>query len=236
MKLLLVEDDPRLCESLQTALGNAGLTTDVLATAGDADAMLQATRYDAVVLDLGLPDGDGLNVLRKMRARGDGTPVLVLPGRGSLRERVTGFEAGADDYAVKPFPLEELIARLHALLRRPGHLLGVSLTLGNVMFDTTGRQVLVDGEPRILSSRELAILEMLMRRHGRVVPKKILENNLFSMSDEVGSNAVEVYVHRLRKHLGQFGASVQIHTLRGVGYMITATDEDGGSTSAGQPA
>ncbi len=201
-------------------MSEAGFTVDVLTTVSDADEMLKTSRYDAVVLDLNLPDGDGHEVLRNLRSRGDSTPVLVLTARGTLTDRVSGLDAGADDYAVKPFALEELIARLNALLRRPGDLLGFALKLGNVTFDTRARQVFVDGKPCYLSARELAVLETLLRRSGRVVPKKILEDNLFGLSDDVVSNAIEVYVHRLRKRLGEFGATVQIHTLRGIGYLI----------------
>jgi DNA-binding response OmpR family regulator len=224
MKLLLVEDNERLSTLLQQGLGKAGFTVDVLTTVSDADETLKTTRYDVVVLDLNLPDGDGHEVLRELRARGDGTPVLVLTARGTLKDRVSGLDAGADDYAVKPFALEELIARLQALLRRPGNLLGLALRLGNVTFDTTARQVFIDDKPCYFSARELAVLEALMRRSGRVVPKKILEGNLYGLADDVGSNAIEVYVHRLRKHLAELGAAIQIHTLRGVGYMISQAE------------
>ena len=172
------------------------------------------------MLDLGLPDADGLDVLGEMRHRQDATPVLILTARGSLEDRVIGLQRGADDYLVKPFALEELVARLQALLRRPGNLLGVALTLGNVVLDTTARQVFVGDQPIFFSAREIAVLEHLLRRSGRVVAKTVLADNLYGLSQEVGSNAVEVYVHRLRKHLTEVGASVQIHTLRGVGYLI----------------
>jgi two-component system response regulator TctD len=221
MKLLLVEDNDRLSTLLQQGLGKAGFTVDLLTTVSDADEMLKSAHYDIVVLDLNLPDGDGHEVLRNMRSRGDSTPVLVLTARATLKDRVNGLDAGADDYAVKPFALEELIARLNALLRRPGDLLGFALKLGNVTFDTRARQVFVDEKPCYLSARELAVLETLMRRSGRVVPKKILEDNLFGLSDDVVSNAIEVYIHRLRKRLGEFGATVRVDTLRGVGYMIS---------------
>ncbi|HEY0523405.1 MAG TPA: response regulator transcription factor [Stellaceae bacterium] len=226
MKLLLIEDNERLSALLQQGLSEVGFTVDVLTTVSDADEMLKTSRYDAVVLDLNLPDGDGHEVLREMRSRGDSTPVLVLTARGTLKDRVSGLDAGADDYAVKPFALEELIARLNALLRRPGNLLGLALKLGNLTFDTTARQVFVEGKPCYLSARELAVLEALMRRSGRVVPKKILEGNLYGLADDVGSNAIEVYVHRLRKRLMELGATVQIHTLRGVGYMISQSETE----------
>ena len=143
MRLLLIEDNERFAELLKRGLTAAGFVVDVLPTASDASAALQAIRFEIVVLDLGLPDADGLDVLTEMRRRRDATPVLILTARGSLKDRVTGLGSGADDYLVKPFALEELVARLRALLRRPGNLLGVPLELGNVTLDTVARQVFV---------------------------------------------------------------------------------------------
>jgi len=220
MRLLLVEDNERFAVLLKRGLAAAGFVVDVLPTAEAAAAALRANRFEIVVLDLGLPDADGLDVLGEMRRRQDATPVLILTARGSLEDRVIGLQSGADDYLVKPFALEELIARLQALLRRPGNLLGVTLQLGNIALDTVARQVFVGDQPIFFSAREIAVLEQLLRRSGRVVAKNLLADNLYGLSQEVGSNAVEVYVHRLRKHLAEAGASVQIHTLRGVGYLI----------------
>ena len=182
--------------------------------------MLTTSRYAAVILDLGLPDGDGLAILRGVRDRKDPIPVMVLTARAGVHDRVTGLRIGADDYLVKPFAFEELVARVEALLRRPGQLLGRSLRVGNVMFDTESRQAFVDEKPQALSAREVAVLELLMRRSGRVVPKKLAEDHIFGGSGDVASNAIEVYVHRLRKQLAEYGARVQIHTIRGVGYLI----------------
>ena len=220
MRLLLVEDNERFAVLLKRGLAAAGFVVDVLPTAEAAAAALRASRFDIVVLDLGLPDTDGLDVLGEMRRHQDATPVLILTARGSLEDRVIGLQSGADDYLVKPFALEELIARLQALLRRPGNLLGVTLQLGNIALDTVARQVFVGDQPIFFSAREIAVLEQLLRRSGRVVAKNLLADNLYGLSQEVGSNAIEVYVHRLRKHLAEAGASVQIHTLRGVGYLI----------------
>jgi two-component system response regulator TctD len=178
-------------------------------------------RYAAIVLDLGLPDEDGLSLLRSIRGRGDSTPVLVLTARDGVSDRVNGLRAGADDYLVKPFAMEELVARLQALLRRPGNLLGRQLSFGNVSLETEGRQVFVDGTLRVFAARETAILEILLRRGGNVVPKRLFEDQLFGLSGDVGSNAVEVYVHRLRKMLSDCGATVKIHTVRGVGYLLS---------------
>jgi DNA-binding response OmpR family regulator len=220
VRLLLVEDNERFAALLKQGLGTAGFAVDVLPTANDASTGLDNGRWDVVVLDRGLPDGDGLDVLSEMRRRGDTTPVLILTARGSLKDRVTGLQNGADDYLVKPFALEELVARLQALLRRPGNLLGLALRLGNLTLDTIARQVFVGERPIAFSAREIAVLEHLLRRSGRVVAKSLLESSLYGPSQEVGSNAVEVHVHRLRRHLVETGASVQVHTVRGVGYMI----------------
>jgi DNA-binding response OmpR family regulator len=220
MRLLVVEDNEDLAQLLTKGLGAAGFAADIVGTAGEARAVLATARYAAIVLDLGLPDEDGLTVLRELRERRDATPVLVLTARGGVHDRVSGLRGGADDYLVKPFALEELVARLQALLRRPGELLGRALAIGNVAFDTEARQVFVNDQPQLFSAREVGVLEILMRRGGRVVTKKLVEDHLFGLATDIGSNAVEVYIHRLRKQLAEAGANVQIHTIRGVGYLI----------------
>lgn len=144
----------------------------------------------------------------------------MLTARGGLHDRIIGLRSGADDYLVKPFALEELIARLEAQLRRPGQMLGNALRIATLEFDSRNRQASIDDQPQILSSRETAVLELLMRSKGRVVSKKQVEDHIFGLSGEVASNAVEVYVHRLRKQLSERRAKVQIHTIRGVGYLI----------------
>jgi DNA-binding response OmpR family regulator len=225
MRLLVVEDNNDLAQLLRKGLEAVGFATDLVTTAGEARAAVATTRYAAVVLDLGLPDGDGLAVLRELRERKDATPVLVLTARGGVHDRVAGLRSGADDYLAKPFAFEELVARLQALLRRPGDLLGQLLRVGNVAFDTEARQAFVDDKPQFFSAREVAVLEILMRRSGRVVSKKLVEDHLFGLSADVGSNAVEVYIHRLRKQLADAGGKVQIHTIRGVGYLIAEDRE-----------
>jgi DNA-binding response OmpR family regulator len=217
---LYTRDNDELAQLLTQGLRAEGYETDRLTTGAEARAALTTTRYAALVLDLGLPDDDGLSVLRELRQRKDPLPVLVLTARGGLQDRVTGLRSGADDYLVKPFALEELVARLEALLRRPGQLLGRSLQVANLAFDTESRQAFIDDKPQVLSARETAVLELLMRRKDRVVSKKLVEDHIFGLSGEVASNAVEVYVHRLRKQLSERGAKVQIHTIRGVGYLI----------------
>ena len=164
MRLAVVEDNPELAQLLTQGLKAERYDTDLFTTAADARAALSTTRYAALILDLGLPDGDGLAILREIRQRSDPLPVLVLTARGGLQDRVTGLRSGADDYLVKPFALEELVARLEALLRRPGQLLGRSLAVANLLFDTESRQAFIDDKPQILSAREVAVLELLMRR------------------------------------------------------------------------
>jgi DNA-binding response OmpR family regulator len=220
MRLLVVEDNEELAGLLVRGLQSAGYEADVLARVDDAAAVLQTTHYAAVILDLGLPDGDGLTLLRELRHRKNPIPVLVLTARGGLNDRVQGLRSGADDYMVKPFALEELIARIEAQLRRPGNLLGSSLRIANLEFDTRNRQASIDDAPQVLSARETEVLELLMRSKGRVVSKKQVEDHIFGHTGEVASNAVEVYVHRLRKQLADKGARVAVHTIRGVGYLI----------------
>jgi DNA-binding response OmpR family regulator len=220
MRLLIVEDNEELAELLAKGLQTAGYQADVLSTVEEARNVLSTTFYAALILDLGLPDGDGLNLLREIRNRNNPIPVLVLTARGGLNDRVHGLRSGADDYLVKPFALEELIARLEAQLRRPGQLLGSTLRIANLEFDTQNRQASIDDQPQVLSARETAVLELLMRSKGRVVSKKQVEDHIFGHSGEVASNAVEVYVHRLRKQLSERGAKVEVHTIRGVGYLI----------------
>ena len=220
MRLLILEDNEELAELLAKGLRAAGYEADILSTVEQARTVLQTTHYAALILDLGLPDGDGLELLREIRRRHNPIPVLVLTARGGLHDRVQGLRGGADDYLVKPFALEELIARLEAQLRRPGQLLGNCLRIANLEFDTQNRQVAIDDRPQVLSARETAVLELLMRSKGRVVSKKQVEDHLYGHSGDVASNAIEVYVHRLRKQLSDRGARVQVHTIRGVGYLI----------------
>ncbi len=224
MKILLIEDNDRLAGFVRTGLAAAGFVTDLTGRVEDALAAVATARYDAIVLDLGLPDGDGMEVVKSVRQPGGVTPILVLTSRDGLRDRVDSLNGGADDYLLKPFAMEELVARLKALLRRPGHALGLVLTCGNLTFDTVAREARVDGRPITLSRRELDLLELMLRRAGRVVPREIMEDGVYSIDDEIGSNSLEVLVHRLRKKLQAEEATLKIHTLRGVGYLLS---EDG---------
>jgi len=217
MRLLLIEDNQRLADYIGTALENAGFAVDQVGTTGDADGAIATTHYDTLLLDLGLPDMDGLIWLGHQRRRRMTRPVLVLTARDSLEDLVAGLNQGADDYLRKPFELDELIARVRALLRRPGEALGVKLAAGNVTFDTSGREVTVNGVPVEFGRREMDGLELLMRRTGRVVPKSAI----YSFGEDLASNAIEVLVHRIRRRLQEAGADMHIHTLRGVGYVLS---------------
>lgn len=220
MRLLLVEDNARLAELIAGGLAREGFAVDHVATIADGLNALASTHFAAVVLDLGLPDGDGLSIIQALRGRGSTTPILILTARQSVRDRVKGLEQGADDYLAKPFAFEELVARLRALLRRPAAYLGRELTLGRLGFDTEGREMVLDGRHISMGSREAALLEALLRRAGHVVSKKVLEDQLYGLSEEGSQNAVEVSIHRLRRQLEESGADVAIHTVRGVGYLI----------------
>jgi DNA-binding response OmpR family regulator len=220
MRLLVVEDEPRMAEILRHALERADFTVDTVAGCGDASAALSVTPYDAAVLDLGLPDGDGITLLQQVRQSGNQLPILVLTARDAVEDRVGGLDAGADDYLVKPFAMLEVIARVKALLRRPGGALGATLAIGNLIFDTIGRDLRIADHAVLLPRRETAILEHLMRRVGRVVPKVLLEEKLYGFDDELESNAIPVHIHHLRRKLNDAGATAEIHTVRGVGYLL----------------
>jgi len=220
MRILLVEDNDRLAEFISTGLKNAGFVPDVFGTVADAVAAFDSAAYQAAILDLGLPDGDGLDIIRSQRAKAAPCPMMVLTARDGVSDRVSGLNAGADDYLLKPFAMEELIARLRAILRRPGAALSVELSLGNLTFDTAGREVRVDGKLVPMPRREMEMLEHLLRRSGKVVSKRSLEEGLYGFDDDVTPNSVEVLVSRLRKRLQQTGARITVHTLRGIGYML----------------
>jgi DNA-binding response OmpR family regulator len=220
VRLLVVEDETRIAEIVRLALQRSGFVVDAVSLCADARHALSRSVYDAAILDLGLPDGDGIKLLEEVRSRGDSIPILVLTARDAVEDRVRGLDKGADDYLVKPFAMTELVARAKALLRRPGGALGRTLCAGNVSFDTVGRDVRVGDQSLVLPRREAAILEYLMRRLGRVVPKTVLEEKLYGLDDELESNAIPVHVHHLRRRLLDSGAQAEIHTVRGVGYLL----------------
>jgi len=220
VRLLVIEDEDRLSGILILRLGDIGLTVDIAGSAADASAAIDLINYDAAILDLGLPDDDGLAVLAAARRIGKALPILILTARDAVEDRVAGLNAGADDYLTKPFAMTELIARIKALLRRPGGVLGITLAAGNVRLDTVGRELTVAGVPVRLSRRELAILEQMMRRFGRIVPKTVLEEKLYGIDEEPDSNTIPVHVHHLRRQLQAASSSLVVHTIRGVGYIL----------------
>jgi DNA-binding response OmpR family regulator len=220
MRLLVIEDEERIVELLRSAFERAGFVVDSVGTTAEADQALSSVAYDAAILDLGLPDGDGLRVLTNIRSSGNRVPVLILTARDAVEERVGGLDSGADDYLVKPFAVTELISRIKALLRRPGHALGITLQAGNLAFDTIGRDVRVGTTPVSVPRHELAILEHLMRRMGRVVPRAVLEEKLYGIDEPLESNAIPVHIHHLRRKLAEVGATPVIHTVRGIGYLL----------------
>jgi DNA-binding response OmpR family regulator len=220
MRLLVIEDERELAGLVRSALERGGFAVDLAGTLDAATACLDLVSYDVAILDLALPDGDGLTLLRGIRKEGSTLPVLVLTARDAPEDRVLGLDAGADDYLIKPFHMPELTARVRALLRRPNAALGVTLTLGNLVLDTTSRQVRVGGAEVGLSVRETSMLEILMRQQGTVVARELMEQRLYSFEAQLGSNALEVLIHRLRRRLQEVGAAVVIHTVRGVGYLM----------------
>ena len=222
MRLLLIEDNARLASLIREGLDRQGFAVDWCETVDGAEHALKINAYDLMLLDLGLPDGEGLDLVRRLRRRQDTMPILILTARGGLDDRVLGLDAGADDYLVKPFQIPELAARCRALLRRPGASLGTELTVGNVILHSAERSVAVAGRSVEATPREVDLLECLLRRAGHVVAKPALEGALYSMDAEVTPNALEACMSRLRKRLSTAGADVQIRTVHGVGYALFA--------------
>ncbi len=219
MRLLLVEDHLPLAEAIGDALARAGFAVDRARTAREALAMAATLDYGLVLLDLGLPDGDGLRLLPILRADGS-VPVIVLTARDSLEDRLAGLDGGADDYILKPVEIAELVARCRVVLRRPGERAGTMLHAGSISFDTVRRSVTANGQPVALGRRETAILEQLMRASGRVVARGALDEAIYSFDDEVGPDALEAGVSRLRRALVAAGSPLPIVTVRGIGWML----------------
>lgn len=221
MRILIAEDDELIADALTRALRRAGYAVDHVKSGSEADAAMASQAYDLLVLDLGLPRMSGVEVLQRLRARKSICPVLILTARDAVQDRVTGLDAGADDYLTKPFALPELEARVRALTRRgTGHARVV--TLGVLSYDQADRSVTVDGSLLDLSARETGVLEILLMRAGRLVSKDNLVDHLCEWGEEVSLNAIEVYVHRLRKKLEASG--LRISTVRGLGYCLEKPD------------
>lgn len=222
MRLLLVEDNARLATLIRDGLDRQGFAIDWYETIEGAQHARQIGDYDLVLLDLGLPDGDGLDLVTAMRAQMDQTPILIMTARGGLDDRVAGLDAGADDYVIKPFQIPELAARCRALLRRPGNALETVLHAGNVSLNPAERTVNVGDIAIDTAPREVDLLEVLLRRSGHVVAKQSIESALYSMDAEITPNAMEASISRLRKRLSAASANVQIKTIHGVGYALYA--------------
>jgi two-component system response regulator QseB len=217
MRILLIEDDIMVGQAIEEGLRRAGFAVDWITHGIGGDASLAHHDYDLAVLDLGLPGRDGLDVLRRLRQRGQNLPVLVVTARDALPDRIAGFDAGADDLLLKPFDLEELVVRVHALLRRASGNPQAVHVAGALTLDPAHRLVTLEGQPVELSAREFSILEVLMRRPGTVLSRKELEDSVYGWGEEVASNAIEVHLHNLRRKIG----SQRIRNVRGVGYRIS---------------
>ncbi|MGP1676286.1 MAG: response regulator [Burkholderiales bacterium] len=216
MRLLLVEDDAMIGESVRTGLQQDGFAVDWVQDGRAAELALEAYPYDTLLLDLGLPRKTGLEVLATLRRRGNAIPVLILTARDAVADRVKGLDAGADDYLVKPFDLEELAARVRALLRRKSGRADPVLQVGKLAINPATHEVSMDGKSIALSAREFALIHALVARPGVVYSRAQLEEKLYGWGQEVESNTVEVYIHSLRRKLG----ADFIHNVRGVGYMV----------------
>jgi two-component system OmpR family response regulator len=223
LRILAIEDEPELGRLLVVNLGKQGLAVDLAVTLGEADSFMAACAYDLVLLDLRLPDGSGLDVLRRLRGQRIEIPIIIVSAADSVEDRVIGLTGGADDYIVKPFAIEELAARIGAVLRRPGRTLGLTLATGNVTFNTVSREVEIAGVAATVPRRELAALEVLMRADGRVVTRESMEDAIYSLDDDRQSNVLESTISRLRRRLESESATIGIRVVRGVGYRIEGT-------------
>jgi len=220
MRILLIEDEPAMAGLLAARVGHAGYVVDRVGSIAEAEAAIAVARYALVLLDRRLPDGDGLALLGRMRRQQHGVPVIVLTALDAVPERVQGLDAGAGDYVSKPFDADELLARMRAALRRSGDAPSPVIACGALRFDPATREVAVNDQPMILKRRELALLESLIRRVGRVVQRATLLDEVYGFDDDIQSNTLDAHVSRLRARLGARGAGVAIHPVRGVGYML----------------
>ncbi len=230
MRLLLIEDDAMIGRAVRQGLQDAGFVVDWAVDGREAEVALRDDVYDLAVLDLGLPAKDGMTLLRELRARRNGLPVLVATARDAVADRIAGLNAGADDYVLKPFDLDELVARIRALLRRRGGSGSPLLECGGLCLDPVKREVRLHGEPVELSAREFSLLEALMQRPGAVLSREQLEDAVYGWQQEAGSNAVEVHLHHLRRKLG----ADTIRNVRGVGYKVVSPPA-GGAQEATAP-
>ncbi|MEI9414630.1 response regulator transcription factor [Mesorhizobium sp. Cs1299R1N1] len=224
MRTLLVDHHAKLTQVMQGALLDCGFTVDVMPTLDEASLAFGCARYEILLLELALPDGDGLDWLRQLRREGHSVPAIMMSSLDDLDTRIAIFNGGADDFLRKPVSTDELIARIRAVLRRSTQVTDPIVTFGNLTFDPIGRQVSVGGQPLKIPRRELCILEHLLNRAGRTLPRELLVDSLYAFDEEVSSNALEVGIYRLRALLGQSGATLSIKTVRGIGYVLELND------------
>ncbi|MGY3695601.1 MULTISPECIES: response regulator [Bradyrhizobium] len=220
MRILLVDHHADFARAVKEALLGCGFAVDVTRTLDEAAAALDCASYHILLLESALPDGDGLNWLKQLRRDGCSMPTMMMSNLNDLARRIAIFNAGADDFLAKPVSIDELIARMRAILRRSTQMTAPVVTFGNLHFDPIGRQVSVSGRVLRIARREVCILEHLLSRAGRTVPRSSLEDSLYAFDDEVSTNALEVGIYRLRAHLSQAGATLRIKTARGVGYTL----------------
>ena len=224
MKVLVIEDTPKLGAAIREAMTRAQFVNDLAPTIEEADTLLATSPYDLILLDLSLPDGDGLEFLRKIRAARIHTPVIVLTARGGLNDRIAGLDDGADDYLVKPFELSEMISRCRAVLRRPDRLNVEPIRVGRLLFDQKSGLVTAEGYNTPLPRRESQLLAALMRRSGKVCTRTHLEDSIYEATAEVTPNALEASIYRLRTFLTAADSGVEVRTVRGVGYVLVASE------------
>lgn len=212
-----------MASALSVALQARDAVVDHVSMLADAEEAARNLPYDVILLDRQVPDGDGLAIIPKLRAAGIATPVIVLTARGDLDDRIDGLDTGADDYLVKPFAVEELLARLRAVLRRPGDVRSEMVSFGRLSYDFGCHDVLIGGERLELPRRELLVFEALARRIGRTVPRHALEKAVYGFADDIQSNTLDAHVSRLRRKLASVGAGLEIHPVRGIGYLMRLT-------------
>ncbi len=223
MRVLLVEDEIEFARTLRAVLERERLIVDHAGSVAVAREAALSGSFDLVLLDRTLPDGDGLSLVPVLRAKNPGLPVIVLSARGQVADRVAGLDEGADDYLMKPFALDELFARIRAVRRRPSEMVNEEIRVGSLVFDVTNEEALVGGNRLELPRRELLVLAALLKRRGRTVPRESLEQAVYGFDDEVQSNTLDSHISRLRRKLSEAGSSVEIHAVRGVGYLLRAS-------------
>jgi DNA-binding response OmpR family regulator len=224
MRILIIDDDHDLADLAKVVLSTDGFAVDVFNTIEDGKLAIETTDYDALILDLNLPDGDGITLLEERRNAGDTTPVLILSAHSKVEDRVKGLESGGDDYLPKPFAIKELVARMRALTRRLESSEPENVTIGNVLLNTSAQEAIVEGNPIRLSKREWEMLNILTFNQGKVVSRRSIQDQIYDFAENPDNNALEAIVSRLRKSLKSSGASIAIHTHRGEGYRLSAVD------------